>query len=382
MHQLCLVSDQPMPNFLAAIEPSLGVKQVTLAVTARMADKATWLEEALHRHQIETARLPIANHTDFEGMWTTFAEWAETHQQAGEQVALNVTGGTKLMAIAAQEAFRSAGVPVFYLDIDTNRVIWIEGPVDAKSKTFQPSGHPKLQTAFALNGFQVLEHAENYVADKGWIGFLDAMEAHFDAWEPLLGTLNYRAEGAKKERGWFGSVGGLPKGWKGLQTALEEASLLEHVGESLYFTSEDARKFCQGGWLEHYTFRILRQKLGLKLGYAWMNVKVLKEIRENGEVKRVEQELDNAAMVNGNLSLLECKTANLQDEKEDGTSRADAAVFKIAELTRNYGLSARGFVVSARKVRKEDLDRAKLFGVRILDNFKTLEQNLRQALRL
>ncbi len=378
MHQLCLVSEQPMPNFLAAIEPSLGVNRVTLAVTGKMEDRATWLEEALHRHQIETDRLPIVIHTDFEGMWTTFAEWAEAHKGA----VLNVTGGTKLMAIAAQDAFRSAGAPVFYVDLDTGRGIWIEGAVDEKAKTFQPSGRPKVQTAFSLNGFQVLTHAENYTADKGWLGFLDAMEARFDEWEPLLGTLNYRAEEAKKKTLWFGPLGGLPKGWDGFQAALEEAGLMGYRGVGVYFTSEEALKFCQGGWLEHYTFRILRQRFGLKQSYAWMNVEVLKEIRENGKVKKAKQELDNVAIVNGNLSLVECKTANLQDEKGDGMSRADAAVFKIAELTRTYGLSARGFVVSARKVREEDHDRAKVFGVRVLDNFKTLEQDLRQALRL
>lgn len=376
MHQLCLVSDQPMPNFLAAIEPSLGVKQVTLAVTARMADKATWLEEALHRHQIETARLPIANHTDFEGMWTTFAEWAETHQQAGEQVALNVTGGTKLMAIAAQDAFRSAGVPVFYLDLDTNRAVWVEGGIGAEAKTFQPTRQPSLETAFALNGFIIEDDAERYTADPRWRGFLDAVADHFDAWGKAIGALNGAAMDAEKNRDdWLVSPPYPPAGWNELLETLIQCRLVgvEENGNH-YFLGEEERKFCNGGWFEHYVFRLLKERFGLKRAYARMNVTVKKA--------DVFNELDCAVVSQGTLFLLECKTANLRRQEGTGFSVASNVLYKIAELTRNQGLSARGIVVSAFKVRPDDQKRAKLFGVRVLDNFKTLEQDLRQALKL
>jgi len=42
-----------------------------------------------------------------------------------ETVTLNITGGTKLMAIAAQSVAQVSGWRMFYVDADTDRIIWL-----------------------------------------------------------------------------------------------------------------------------------------------------------------------------------------------------------------------------------------------------------------
>jgi len=58
---------------------------------------------------VETLELP--NAYDYAALSDTFLNYLAEH--ADEDIALNVTGGTKLMAVAAQEVFRSAASRCF-----------------------------------------------------------------------------------------------------------------------------------------------------------------------------------------------------------------------------------------------------------------------------
>lgn len=122
---LCLVSAQTTPNLLPVLDETWRPKKVVLACSAPMQHAALALRSAIQAKAagmvVETLDLP--NAYDYTALSDTFLSYLAEH--ADENIALNVTGGTKLMAVAAQEVFRSAGKPVFYVNVETDSVLVI-----------------------------------------------------------------------------------------------------------------------------------------------------------------------------------------------------------------------------------------------------------------
>ena len=62
-------------------------------------------------------------------------------------MALNVTGGNKLMALAAQAVAQAAGWPAFYVDVDTDQIIWLDKTRPAQTnQPNQPTNKQPNQT--------------------------------------------------------------------------------------------------------------------------------------------------------------------------------------------------------------------------------------------
>ena len=118
-----LVSQQAAPNLLAAMDPSLKPAEVVLVVSNKMKERAVSLERVLKEGGVRTHRLPLTDEHDYSALESVLLELAAA--RGGESIALNVTGGTKLMALAAQSIALAAGWSVFYVDADTDEVIWL-----------------------------------------------------------------------------------------------------------------------------------------------------------------------------------------------------------------------------------------------------------------
>lgn len=133
VHQLCLVSNQLVPNLLPVLSGVAGFAPgvVTLVVTAKMAgaghEAARLRSELVRRGVVVTDDLALRDMTDFEAMKIDLRGWLDA--QSDENILLNITGGTKLMAIAAQEVFvgLGRGRSVFYVDIRSDDVFWLDG---------------------------------------------------------------------------------------------------------------------------------------------------------------------------------------------------------------------------------------------------------------
>ncbi|HPW30734.1 MAG TPA: DUF1887 family CARF protein, partial [Rhodoferax sp.] len=122
---LCLVSAQATPNLLPLLDDAWRPKKVVLACSAQMKHAAQALRAVIQTKAsgmvVETLELP--NAYDYAALSDSFLSYLAEHES--EHIALNVTGGTKLMAVAAQEAFRSAGKPVFYVNVESDEVLVI-----------------------------------------------------------------------------------------------------------------------------------------------------------------------------------------------------------------------------------------------------------------
>lgn len=377
-NQVLLVSDQPMPNFIPILNAELKPETVTLIVSDRMKSKAEWLKREIRKQQVEVLDdiLIGDRESDVAAVQNCLLEWASEHEEILKESTLNVTGGTKPMAIAAQELFRSEGRPVFYVDIRSDTVSWI-----ADGERSRPSIHlknsPTLTQFFGLMGIAMTAgDFKSQLENEKWRCFCDEVAQNVRDYASALGGLNHLASAAESNRDLtfdpHEQEFKLPK-WKDLDEMLSAHELVRtNRAGKREFVSAEARRFCNGIWLEHYVFTLLKE-FGFDRKRALMNVKVG---RENGGLSPIENEFDAVVLHKNTCYVIECKTRNMNPSKKNGlVDVADAAVYKLAELSGSLGLRATGILVSAREVRKEDKDRAKYCNVRVFSDLTTLKQD-------
>ena len=122
---VCLISAQATPNLLPVLDERWRPRRVVLASSPQMRGAALALQGVIKRKGIgvEVQILDLPDAYEYAALSDAFQEFLEAHR--GERIALNVTGGTKLMAVAAQEVFRAYDQPVLYVNVESDEVIVI-----------------------------------------------------------------------------------------------------------------------------------------------------------------------------------------------------------------------------------------------------------------
>ena len=294
-------------------------------------------------------------------------EWAGENAALFSDSVLNVTGGTKPMAIAAQEVFRMEERPVLYVDIATDTVSWVSG----SRENVALSNQPNLTQFFGLNGISIESGDFKSVVDNEmWRQFYGEIVADPRKWALPIRALNgiaaYAEQEGTKDFAVSDSTLALPS-WSEMAKLLHACELVEYKGAGLReaFVSSAARRFCNGIWLEHYVFQMLKS-FGFRKSQALMNVKIR-------DAKGNENELDAVVLHKNTCYVIEDKTKNMR-----GANIADSAVYKLAQLTSKMGLRTKGVLVSALEVRTVDKDRAAVYNVEVIDWLPALESSLKR----
>ena len=134
--QICLVSDQAAANLLPALDPDLKPASSILLVTTKMVEGSAALERVLREAGVPSRTVMLSDEHDFEKLRDEILELVG-ELGAEEEVFLNLTGGTKLMALAAQSIGDEAGWRMFYVHADTDELVWITEPSGRQQLTQQ-----------------------------------------------------------------------------------------------------------------------------------------------------------------------------------------------------------------------------------------------------
>jgi len=345
---LCLVSAQATPNLLPVLDETWRPKKVVLACSAQMKQNAQSLRAVLQSKcpglGVETLDLP--NAYDYTALSDAFLSYLAEH--ADEDIALNVTGGTKLMAVAAQEVFRSAGKPVFYVNVENDDVLVIgekaaSQPLRAKLKV-----HEMLRA----HGYSVSTQDRPQITRE--LRDLTArLIDHVASAGRALGTLNAIARAARDEPGLRVELSPAQYDSRSLADILAlfaDAGLLRQSGQSLSFKNEEARFFVNGGWLESHVYEALQSLRAQheSLSDVAMGVRVSFGGADPRSKARDKNEIDVAFLYRNTLHLIECKTANLAQGGKGDDSKATEALYKMESLLKLGGLRTRGMVVDYR----------------------------------
>ena len=348
---LCLVSAQATPNLLPLVDESWRPVKVVLACSAQMKSALAALRAVIQTKcagmAVETLDLPDAY--DYSALSDTFLTYLADH--ADDNIALNVTGGTKLMAVAAQEVFRSAGKPVFYVNVESDDVLVI-GQQSGDKTTSQPlRAKLKVHEMLRAHGYTVT--AQEYPQITRELRDLTArLIDHVASAGRALGAINKIARGARDNPGLKADLTPAQYDSRSLMdmfALFADANLLRQTGQQIQFKDEAARFFVNGGWLESHVFEALQSLRAQHEGLTDVAMGVRVAFDGKGKDKaRDKNEIDVAFLYRNTLHLIECKTANLAQGSKGDDNKATEALYKMESLLKLGGLRTKGMVVDYR----------------------------------
>ena len=335
---LCLVSAQATPNLIPAMDTATAPRRVVLAVSTDMKQRGEWLSLVMRRHRIQVEVLSVPNAYDFDGCWELFSNWLVAQPV---EVALNVTGGTKVMAMAAQDVFREAGKPIFYVNVADDSLLRLD-------RGAQPAVLPakiKLREYLESHGYAVEGEIKrpNITAEQR--DFVCRLAFESERLGRALGELNWLAQQAKRtlRSPVLDAKSRDSRTLDELLGMFSAAGWLSLVDNQLVFPSEEARQFVNGGWLEFLIYLSL-SSLASEFKFADYAIG-LKVIAPDGKTRN---ELDGAFLYRNTLHLIECKSANLAASGKVEESSGTEALYKLDGLRDMGGLRTKALLVDYR----------------------------------
>ena len=337
---VCLVSDQATPNLLPLLDEAWRPRKVVLATSTAMTTRSDAFAGLLKTKGVAVEILPLRDVYDYASLCEDFLGFLSSRQ--GESVALNVTGGTKLMAVAAQEVFRADDRQAFYVSIETDQVVFLSGGHGAALNA-------RLKIAEALR-------AHGYVTHGGDTPQINAAQRDLTArlvdrvssFGPALGQINGLAQQAKGSlQCQLTDAQADSRKLADMLDLFAQAGHLKQLGATLTFPDEAARFFVNGGWLEYHLLHTLRDLQGARsttdpITDIAINLKVT---HPDGVTKN---EIDVAFMYRNTLHIIECKTANLAQPGVTQDDKATETVYRMESLLKLGGLRTRGMIIDYR----------------------------------
>lgn len=368
---VCMVSGQAAPNLLPLLDETLRPERVVLLITPQMSEKAAWLENVIKPLGIKVDTIALEAAENFDAIQEKLLTLLD-HTNSSS-IALNATGGTKWMAIAAQEVFRIHHAPVFYVNIATDTVLFL----GEKQKPHTLQQRITLENFLKANGYTIVSGSEPQGLQETKRHLCQQLILKVSEWERALAQLNLLASRAE-ERGTLlmntsDLNGEQDMHLEALLAELRFAKVLQASSpQSMTFSDETCRSFANGGWLESYVNSVLNQLKGegLLQDSARLNLKIR-------SAKASENELDVAFMAKNHLHIIECKTKRFTGLKA-GTVGADA-LYKLDSISDLGGLGTKSMLVSYRQLGPAVVQRAADLRIKTVVGAEL--QNLKSLLR-
>ncbi len=366
---ICLVSEQLVPNVL----PILREKppQVVLLTTEQVMDKSVLLESFFKSRGIKTAKHTVKAF-DFQDVVSVCEKIINSFQEAGVEITLNVTGGTKVVALAAFQKFYFDGLRIIYVDTSNNRILELG---DKPGSIALDGNLLKVKEYLACYGKQL---------KQGNLGLAPAMESKrrgktveicqmFIHNPELLLEVNkqvarYRD---KREKPYFGLFPDtLPEKGEKLCTLLLGAGLATPgIKGSVNINGKEELFYLGGGWLEEYVYGVISD-----LNIPGIDLCMNLEIEWQSKVKKemIRNELDIVFTHENRLHIISCKTSGL-DKKGPDSRKGKDALYELNTLADNVGgLFARSMLVSAHQLSKYSRQRANNMGIEVISGMEVL----------
>ncbi|MCP2041859.1 hypothetical protein L1281_002477 [Neisseria sp. HSC-16F19] len=356
---VCLVSDQAVPNFVPVLDADFRPQQVVLLVTPPMQAKADYLQEVMRtRCQVQVTQIPVASAYDMEQVGGRIVDLLYDMDKA--KVALNTTGGTKLMAIAAYDIFRDMGYPAFYFSAESNEVLLLGKQGKLGSQLLQPP-KIKIEDYLRLHGYPAQGQVRQQLQQRQWLPLAQELVQAHQSLAPELGALNAVISKAvqSKRQALHCDLPHAVHAQHGsyLLSLLEQYGVAQQQGQQLHFADVAARDYIAGAWFEDYVFHVAKSLPGVQ------DIALNVQIENARQHIRQHNELDVVLLVNNVLHVLECKTANLAKQAEG----AQTALYKLESLKKLGGLRTRAMLISYRGLNGPIRDRATGAGIRIIE---------------
>lgn len=351
-----LISSQPVPNLTPVLDERFRPQRVIMLVSDGMQTNAAALENVYRPIGIKVERYPVADPWDIMHISQLIESVVLEHldRHPGEGIALNATGGTKLMSMAAFDIFRQLDLPIFYVHPEQDRLIWLH----PEKSTVDLTDRIKLREYLIAYGATDIRQIHKTGVESKIRELTATLVQHIRHYAPALGSLNYlaaQAENAQLRSPDIGRELNSNHNFWALVELFEHAGLVSKQGSALVFAEENARFIVNGGWLELHAYACC---LNLKKQLNIQDVSRGIEVERTQGARKVLNELDVALLKNNRLHLLECKTKRYSGQNIKHDEGAEV-LYKLDSLKDLLGgLQARAMLVSFRELNKHNKARA------------------------
>ncbi len=368
---VCLVSGQPIPNLIPLKTEELAPQKVILLVSHDMVVQADRIESVIKDWKIEVERYPIVPY-DLESAREICLDILARFEDS--EVTLNVTGGTKIMALAAFEVFREMRRPIIYVDTQ-NKEIQKLSPQPEKMKF---RGVIKVTPYLTAYGQNLVMEDTDPERIKKHRPIIDKLIRDVERMEKGVSLMNKYSAPYRNNREFPLEVEVSRKDLSAepfleVLNLFQEHEIIERKSNKLTFHALADINFASGGWLEEYVFRVVNSisptniKMGVKV--QW----------DQKGPKPPTNEYDVVFTKNNRLYLIECKTKRF--EGEDKEPNNIDTIYKLDSLRDAAGgLFGKGMLVSYRKLTSEQKKRLKANKLDYCDrsNLKNLSQKIKE----
>lgn len=374
---VCLVSGQPIPNLIPLRISTLKPERVILLVSPDMTVQADRLERLLRDWKIVSERKEI-DPFNLESARETCLSLLAEHEN--DDISLNVTGGTKIMAFAAFEVFREMKRPIIYVDTQNKDI-----QIFAESRQHMPF-ESVLKVKHYLSAYgqelQCCKTDEKRIYSSAHKTVCDHLIANIGRLEKSVSSLNFYASAARDARSFpaeqlvndndLDSVS-----FNELIDLYAENSILAVKENKLIFDTAENTNFASGDWLDEYIYRVIKKaaaptdiRLGVQVSWD-----------QKGS-KPTTNEYDVVFTVNNQLYLIEGKTKRFTgNDKKETTSDP---IYKLDSLRDAAGgLFGKGMLISYKQLTPEQKERLSANRLNYCDGpaLKNLDQKIKEWIK-
>ncbi|QWF71551.1 DUF1887 family protein [Methylomonas paludis] len=362
--QLILISEQPIPNLTPLLDKELRPAKVIMLVSDKMQAQANALQNILKPKGIQVERYRVTDPLNIEAMQNLILDILDAYKPG--EIALNATGGTKPMAIAAYDVFREFKHPVFYVQ---DQLIWLY----PKNKPQALAQHLKLKDYLSAYGADLINMPDHTGVIAPVHKLTETLVNNMGIYANELGTLNYLALKAKNQQLCVEIEDGpqaRPHLWD-IFDIFAAAGLCTINGHRLTFSNETARFTANGGWLESYAYGLcLKLKKSKGIQDIANNITIE---RQSASANPVKNEIDIGLIYANSLHIIECKTKRFKENNDTDI------LYKLDSLRDLMGgLQSKAMLVSFNRLEKSSLARAKELKIELCchSELRNLHQHL------
>ncbi|MFN3588395.1 MAG: Card1-like endonuclease domain-containing protein [Spirosomataceae bacterium] len=319
-----IVGGQTLPNILPIKELGTSVQRYIFISTSKVAKELAWTIQVCGLKKDDFFNLEV-DEDDISQINKKLTDLSKIIFQQEDDFLINLTGGTKIMALGAfqffsQSQFRSK---MFYLNVGSNILRQVYPTVEPEKRDqtlsyrlnveeFLGSYGAKITNSFAIN---------KLVKSKDYTNLFYANE--YSRREIIREIRKIGADSLL-----FDSLDNLVRNT--LILFLKEIEFKPIFSDRL---TKEERQYLIGGWWEEYCFHQLQRITGIQEPYMVMGLKN----------DKTNNELDIVFVKDNVLHVFECKTAVFnKDEFED-------YVYKLAAIKDNkngFGITVKAFLLA------------------------------------
>lgn len=342
----CLISRQAMANVIPVF--MFKPDNVILFATPEEKKTANHLQKLFESKNIRVDRVDDLDAYDYLNFKKCIYQKLES---TNDEVWLNVTGGTKLMALAAYEAFAEKNKKIIYCNTDRNQIIHLFPRLFTEKFNLDLSIDDYLKS----HGYDLISAKTSFVKNE-FFDLFSLLES-----QNLLTKFSDFLDKYRSETGSENPVKTyIVKSNKIFKIQKTTSNVVLFVNQTTFKYDDD--KFLKGDWLEYFMlYSLKKQRIIPQVG-----VKIISETN-------VENEIDIVFIKDYQLYLISCKSGKNSDSNKD--------IYEI-ETLRNIagGTYGRAFLFTAKdltpriKQRAVDLKVTTLTLNKITHNEFTFEQ--------